>query len=161
MFIAVIAGYVVAAVFAFCGVVQAVLFLQGCEHSMGTASFFHGLAVSLWPLAVACSIFLLTQIATMLEHLIISHSSPQQGEDRECSASARPLTPPPPPRSETYFQTCEHSESIGETFPKFSNPSETHIQQSRESSSMLPSTDTNKQDTQTPHKRELHFFRVD
>lgn len=67
MFLAVVAGYVVSALFAFCGIANAIFFLQEMDQSAGYPAFLSGLAVHLWPLAVGCALFLLVQIAIQIE----------------------------------------------------------------------------------------------
>lgn len=68
MFLAVIAGYLVAALFAFCGVYNIIDFLAHLEKSAGASVFVNGTAMAAWPLAVAAVVYILTRIAILLEN---------------------------------------------------------------------------------------------
>lgn len=94
MFLAVVSGYVVSALFAFCGIANAFFFLQGVEQSAGYPTFLSGLAVHLWPLAVGCALFLLVQIAIQIEkqNLLTMEATFQM-------AQAKANTPPSSSRS--------------------------------------------------------------
>ncbi len=66
---AVIIGYVIASIFALCGIVNSVQFcLDGRE--LNVAVFSHGLVIAGAPLAAASVILLLTQILCRLEQLV-------------------------------------------------------------------------------------------
>ncbi len=72
MFFSVIAAYVIAAAFAFCGVVGVFNYIAGFDrHAADYPTFLAGLAVSLWPLAVAIAIVMLVQVACLVERWIL------------------------------------------------------------------------------------------
>lgn len=77
MFIAVIFGYVMTAVMAFCGIFGIVSFFQGDLQDLGAAGYIQGLAVVSWPLVAAAALFTLVQVAILLEKLVIYSSMPQ------------------------------------------------------------------------------------
>lgn len=76
MFLAVIMGYVVAAVFLFCGIANVIIYMQGIQQTMTATAFVNGLALAMWPLAIAAAVFLLTQIAILLERQCIVAENP-------------------------------------------------------------------------------------
>lgn len=90
MFLAVIMGYIVAALFSFCGIANAVYFLQTIYPEMGYEAFLSGLAFALWPLAVGTASFLLVQIAILIEKQCILT------EARQNAATPSSFTPKPP-----------------------------------------------------------------
>ncbi len=67
MFFSVIAAYVIATAFAFCGVVKIAGCLMESEQGMGSFLFIENLVIAMWPLAVAMGLVMLVQIATQLE----------------------------------------------------------------------------------------------
>ncbi len=67
MFLAVILGYLVAALFAFCGIANICIFLSSAKQGMGAQHFIEELSLAAWPLAVAAIVYLLTQLAILLE----------------------------------------------------------------------------------------------
>ncbi len=71
MFFAVIAAYVVATAFAFCGVVSMVSYIGAADRSMEYSAFLSGLVVAMWPIAVAMVLVLLTQIACLVEKWVL------------------------------------------------------------------------------------------
>ncbi len=99
MFFAVIASYVVCAVFAFCGVINLVNYIGSAQKEMGYFSFIEGLAVAAWPLAAATAILLLIQIACLIEKWMlqwrISQGSAPTPHNR-AEASGRQFAAPAP-----------------------------------------------------------------
>lgn len=71
MFSAVIAGYLISALFVFCGFVNTYLYVSSIEQDMGVQNVMVGLCTAAWPLAVAVAVFLLTQMAILLERISI------------------------------------------------------------------------------------------
>ncbi len=106
MFIAVIAGYLVAALFAFCGLASIIIAISSMSQGMGAQLFLTGLCQAAWPLAVGVGIYLLTQIAIMLERqgIIISDMDEQEAPADKKSQDATPKRPAPLP-SGSYFHT--------------------------------------------------------
>ena len=75
MYIAVIVGRVVAALFAFCGVVNILAYAGGVTKAMGYMNFIHGLAEAAWPLAVGITIWILVEAVLHLEKLVFHADS--------------------------------------------------------------------------------------
>ena len=75
MYIAVILGRVVAALFAFCGVVNILAHVGNMTKTMGYPNFIHGLAVAAWPLAVGTVIWILVEAVLHLEKLVFHADS--------------------------------------------------------------------------------------
>lgn len=99
---AVIIGYVIASIFALCGIINSVQFcLDGRELNM--AAFSLGLVIAAAPLAAASVILLLTQILCRLEQLV---SAPVAGALPNRSVQPRRRVAPPHPR-ETPRKTPE------------------------------------------------------
>lgn len=120
MFVAVILGNVVAALFAFLGVGQVICYLSAEARPAGAAAFMFGLSVAAWPLAVAVVIYLLVQVACWLEKLYFAgstdssapkvtgealsrvpaaarHSKKEEEESPEAPVFFKATAPPPPP----------------------------------------------------------------
>lgn len=110
MFLAVIMGYMVAAVFLFCGIANVIIYMQGIQQAMTATAFVNGLAMAMWPLAIAAAVFLLTQIAILLERQCIvaenpaiapspvpAPSSPVRTKGKSTGLSNLPLPDPPRP----------------------------------------------------------------
>ena len=70
MYIAVIFGRVVAALMAFCGVVNIFAHFGGMTRGMGYMNFIHGLAEAAWPLAAGITIWILVEALLHLEKLV-------------------------------------------------------------------------------------------
>lgn len=106
MFLAVIAGYLVAALFAFCGVYNIINFLAHLDKSAGASVFVNGTALAAWPLAVAAVVYILTRIAILLENQgIITADIVAQSNSITAAhlpMSKRPAAPAPLP-SGSYF----------------------------------------------------------
>ena len=83
MFLASIAGYLVAVLFAFCGIVNLATFLSEPEAITNHSDFTTGLVQAAWPLAVAVAVCLLTEIAGLLTKQSIMLSSLKQDEATE------------------------------------------------------------------------------
>ncbi len=99
MFISVIAAYVLATAFAFCGVVNTVGYIAESQQGMGAFLFIQGLAVAMWPLAVAMLLVMLVQIACKLEQWMllwtISQAKPASPSVPVAPAQA-PISAPKP-----------------------------------------------------------------
>ena len=87
MFVAVVAANVIAALFAFLGVAQVICFLAADARPQGAAPFIVGLSVASWPLAVAVLIYLLVQIACLLEKLYFAAGKSEQSAAKETAGS--------------------------------------------------------------------------
>ena len=73
MFFAVIIAYVIIAAFAICGVVGVASYIGASQHlNINYADFLAGLAVSMWPLAVATALLLLVQLACLIEKWMLN-----------------------------------------------------------------------------------------
>lgn len=70
MYIAVIFGRVVAALFSFCGVVNIITVVGAMTRTMGYSNFIRGLAEAAWPLAVGITIWILVEAILHLEKLV-------------------------------------------------------------------------------------------
>lgn len=104
MFIAVIAGYVVAALLAFCGLFGIILFLTGEQEIAGQAAFIKEIALAAWPLAAGTVIYLLTQIALLLERQgILTADWQEQNSGAKQSDDDSKLKPPAPLPAGSYF----------------------------------------------------------
>ncbi len=136
MFIAVIVGNLLAVLFAFCGIVSVGGYVLG-DKAASSAAFAQGLAISAWPLGVAGTIYLLVQIACLLEKQYMQRaesacasavlpkkvsaaekSKPAQQPATESGRFFRtdsPLPPSPPPPSaraqEDSAQQIKHSDT--------------------------------------------------
>ncbi len=71
MFLSVIVGYVLSAMFAFAGVLQIVSYVESVDRTLGYRHFIDGLAQSCGYLGVSVGLVLLIQIATFLERLVM------------------------------------------------------------------------------------------
>lgn len=104
MFLAVIMGYVVSAVFLFCGIANTVIYLQGLNPSMTAPDFVNGLALAMWPLAIAAVIYILTQMAILIERQCIITENPPLAQSPalpkgKSTRPAAPSTPAPLPKA--------------------------------------------------------------
>ncbi len=106
MFLAVIMGYVVSAVFLFCGIANTVIYLQGLNPSMTAPDFVNGLALAMWPLAIAAVIYILTQMAILIERQCIITENPPLAQSPalpkgKSTRPAAPSTPAPLPQAKS------------------------------------------------------------
>ncbi len=89
MFLAVTAGYLVAALFAFCGIVSTCLFLTDIPPGTGPLEFVNSLVMASRPLAVASGVYLLTHLAMLLQRQnIVMTGMLQPAPPRTSSARA-------------------------------------------------------------------------
>lgn len=97
MFFTIIAGNLVAALFAFCGLAQVILYLVSDERPASATQFVSGMLAAAWPLAVAGLLFLLVQIASLLEKIYLLRKSEGTltagGNGKTPAASALPTAP--------------------------------------------------------------------
>lgn len=112
MRVAVIMGYILSAAFAYCGVVNLVVYILD-EGSSGFLRFTAGFPSVAWPLAVALFLYLLIQMALlqmsrMQEHQAYAPSLvPERQEYGAPAPSLEGMTPYPQgeqPRQEVYFR---------------------------------------------------------
>ncbi len=99
MFFAVIATYLVATAFAFCGIVRTVGYIKEAQPGMGSYVFIDGLTLAMWPLAVAMALVMLVQIACQLERwklLWTMAQSTTPASSPKAAASAHSPKPTPP-----------------------------------------------------------------
>lgn len=92
--------------FAFCGIVNLATFLSEPESITNHSEFTNGLVQAAWPLAVAVTIYLLTEIAGLLTRQSIMLSSLKQDEptEKQETANKQPKRPTPLPSS-AYFDS--------------------------------------------------------
>ncbi len=96
MFFSVIIGYVVAVAFAFCGAAATVTYVMEAPHDTTYTFFLEGLAVKMWPLAVALALVLLIQIACQIERLRLTWAMSQLAPAAP-ARTAKSATPKPAP----------------------------------------------------------------
>ncbi len=94
MFFSVIAAYVLAAVFALCGIVNVVTCICYTEQEMGYALFIYTLAVAMWPLVVSVVLVLLVQIGCLVEKQLFQNSIRGISGGEEKSSPAAPVAAP-------------------------------------------------------------------
>ncbi|MBR3925704.1 MAG: hypothetical protein IKJ58_02965 [Akkermansia sp.] len=100
MLLALIAGYLVSVLFAFCGVVNTACVLIDAENGMGAHAFFNELALAAWPLAVGTIVYLLTRILyTLRQQQII------QQDAKPAASPPPPIKRPAPLPQGTYFKS--------------------------------------------------------
>lgn len=165
MFVAVIVGNLLAVLFAFCGIVCVGGYVCG-DKAASSAAFAQGLAESAWPLGVAGSIYLLVQIACLLEKLHLQRA--------EISFVPTPL----PKKASPVENTKNKQEPVSESgrFFKADSPlpppspppaptPETQTKQNKDSdtTSLIPTPVAAEKETAPPKKpaHSLNFFRVD
>lgn len=98
MFAAVILGYLVSTLLAFCGLVSVCCFLMDGAYT-SKLEFATGLAVASWPLGLAAIVFLLVQIACQIEALKFRSMSAgtapaQTNSSNNAFATQKQATPP-------------------------------------------------------------------
>ncbi len=99
MFYAVIAAYVVSAIFAFCGIVNLVSYIGAAEQTVGYAHFIAGLPYAIWPLAIAAALVMLVQIAALIEKwMLFWKMKPQVSIAQPAIPQASVQQPPLPPQ---------------------------------------------------------------
>lgn len=186
MFIAVVFGYIMTAVMAFCGIFGVVSFFQSNLQDLGAAGYIQGLAVVSWPLVAAAALFTLVQVAILLEKLVI-HSSASganaSAQGDEISTLSRQEVPSVPAVEGSFFhiepdsipspQVSEGSAS--DTLELDSVARLAHQTDSERMTSEVPSRGGNAQDDskagEAPSPQEpadvkgpgngLNFFRID
>ncbi len=94
MFFSVIAAYVLAAVFAFCGIVNVVTCISNAEQEMGYPLFLNTLTIAMWPLVVAIVLVLLVQIGCLVEKLPLLNAMKSIDAGDEKSTPAAPPAAP-------------------------------------------------------------------
>ena len=113
MFVAVIMGYVVTAIFAFCGIAATVIFLSDMSQISDKMEFITGICMAAWPLAVAAVVYLLTQISLLIERqgIISANFSTTTATPTAKTAAAAPgkLQPPAPLPAGRYFHVSAPS----------------------------------------------------
>ena len=125
MFLASIAGYLVAVLFAFCGIANLVTFLSEPEAITNQTEFTTGLVQASWPLAVGVTIYLLTGIAGLLTRQTIMLNSLKLDEptEKQEAANKQPKRPAPLP-SAAYFDTSATPAPVAAPEPKTQLPTE-------------------------------------
>ena len=149
MFIATIAGYLIATLFAFCGIVN-IWHVFADSSTISTASdFVNTLAMAAWPLAVAVVVFMLTQMAGLLQKQNILLSCLSQTPATPIPASKAPQVnkrPIPQHQARDFFNAEEPVTPAAPPKPSVAPPS-------RVTPAQQP-TPENKQEG-------LNFFRID
>lgn len=156
MFIATIAGYLVATLFAFCGLVSIGHVLTDLSAIKSASEFVTTLAVAAWPLAVAVAIYLLTQIAGLLQRQGIMLSCVQTLQPPQPAPVAKVKKPAPVPPAQPaaadYFQAAPVQAPPMPPSPSVPQPP------AEESPAPLPPA-RQKEVKETPNG--LNFFRID
>ncbi len=99
MLLALIAGYLVSVLFAFCGVVNTACVLISAEKGMGSRDFFNELVLAAWPLAVGTVVYLLTRILyTLRQQQIV------QQDVKPAASTPSPVKKPAPLPQGAYFK---------------------------------------------------------
>lgn len=156
MFIATIAGYLVATLFAFCGLVCLGHVLSDLSAIKSASEFVTTLAVAAWPLAVAVAIYLLTQIAGLLQRQGIMLSCVQTLQPPQPAPVAKVKKPAPVPPAQPaaadYFQAAPAPEEPVALPPRVPQPPTEEAP--------TPAAPARKNEVkETPNG--LNFFRVD
>ncbi|MBR2126556.1 MAG: hypothetical protein IJ943_07455 [Akkermansia sp.] len=153
MFIATIAGYLVATLFAFCGLVSIGHVLSDLSTIKSAAEFVNTLAVAAWPLAVAVVVYLLTQVASLLQRQGIMLSCVQPPLPAPVTKVKKPVpVRPAQPMAADYFQTAPAPEEPVALPPRVPQPPTEEAP--------TPAAPARKNEVkETPNG--LNFFRVD
>ena len=154
MFVAVIFAHLLAVLFSFCGVV--LLCAQfGGPRPESAAAFVSALVVSCTPLAIACVIELLVQIAVMFEKLLL-HKQGILGKPESAEKSA--FVP-------VIKKAAEPASASGQFFRANPVPEPPPVEplEQEPTPEVEQKPDETPQETPVPEKKEptLSFFRVD
>ena len=150
MLIASIAGYLVAVLFGFCGIVNIASFLSEPEAITSHSEFTTGLVMAAWPLAVAVVVFLLTEIAGLLTRQSIMLSSLKQEEPAEKQETEKKqLKRPAPLPASAYFDS-----SATPAAPVVAHNPTPQVPMERKHAAPAPPKEE-------PKPEGLNFFRVD
>jgi len=164
MFLAVIMGYAVAAIFAFCGIAQAVFYFQRLDQTMSALEFVSGLAIALWPLAVGVALYVLVQVAMLLERQCIVAENPAEPlPGAPAPRKNRPvpptrLAPPDPLPSGSYFHAAPASAPPPERKPA---PPEDAIPSPMAEGGEEPKSGKDVTRPEAKKQEDLSFFRID
>lgn len=164
MFVAVIVGNVISALFAFCGLVLIGTYLCG-ERPQSAEAFVSQIALNASPLAIAAVIYLLVQIAIWLEKIYMQRSGQLPGSE----SSIRPMVPKrvaskseqqaAPSDSGMFFRANAaptHLDDEDDDDDVLTAPAVSKAQPAEESA---PEADEKK--TPEPPRSDLNFFRID
>lgn len=161
MLLAFIAGYLVSALFAFCGVVSTAYVFMNAEKGVGSQAFFSELALAAWPLAVSAVVYLLTRIL-----YILAQQQIMQQDAKTVVSTNHPVKKQQPHPQGAYFKTPPippvHTPSIQEA--KALALAAAHEEEDEDDDAIKVSI-PNSPPRQTPHRQspdnELNFFRVE
>lgn len=160
MFVALIAGYLVATLFAFCGIVNIYCFISELPQGAGAAVFSNGLVAAAWPLAVAAVVFLLTQIANLLE--VQKIMALNAAVDKPVSpAPAKPAAKPPVAMPQGSYFKATPAPVPPPTAADIENLAATIEKEAEEQGSATPEPEPAKQPIKKREDNQLKFFRVE
>lgn len=150
MFLAAIAGYLVAVLFAFCGIVNIATFLSEPETITSHTEFTNGLVQAGWPLAVGVAVWLLTEIAGMLtrQSIVLGSLKQEEPTEHQDTQKKQPKRPAPLPAS-AYFDS-----SSTPATPVVTQAPAPQVPMERKKPEPVPPTEKKKPEG-------LNFFRVD
>lgn len=161
MFAAVIFGYLVTTLLAFCGLVNVCCVLIDGNFET-KAQFGAELSAASWPLGVAAIVFLLVQIACMLEGLKIrgfgnieASASTKNGKN----AFATQMPPPPPSASGQFFRADPQPTRAPEVAIKAVEPAD-DTKNGVNSPKVEPNPQHEKDQKPVAEDAGLGFFRV-
>lgn len=149
MLLAVLSGYIVAAAFAFCGVYQLAEGVGSLTPESGYSSLMHTIPATAWPLAVACVVYTLTQIAVQVERNAIFSKIAASG-----STKNQPLHLSG--REDTHTQPTQETGDDSRYF-RLDSPPPTEKASTKEPPQEL--SDRHPQNTPQEHE-EFKFFRL-
>ncbi len=158
MFFSVIIAYSITTAFAFCGVVATINYIMEVQRDMGYVPFIEGLAVTMWPLAVATVLLMIIQTACKLERWMLlwtmaqAHvpTSDKPMRPRQAAPKSAPIPSAPPVPQGSYFGAVTPpvlaEEAPEQNTPEVVETPQPHQQQERE---------------QVSKSAGLNFFKLD
>ena len=154
MFAAVLAGYLIATLFAFCGLVSTFSYLSSLTPQNDTTAIVNGLALAAWPLAVAALLFISATLAARLQTLTLLLACIQTSPESSPVKQKKPQPPQQQPEG-TYFRSPQVQ-------PK-NKPS--HQKDGQESTPPASHTDTQAEQPSSPPADQpidsgLSYFRI-
>lgn len=155
MFAAVLAGYLIATMFAFCGLVSTFSYLSGLTPQNDAAAIVNGLALAAWPLAVAALLFIASCLATRLQTLTILLTCRQTSPEPAPINKKHPAKPQQLHPEGTYFRAPQVQQKNQTSHQKADNENpvtEPHPDIPAASPSSSPSGQTN--------DSSLSYFRI-
>lgn len=169
MWIAVILGYFLSAAFAYCGVVNLAVYIAGVDNSTGYSLFVKGLPEAGWPLLAGMLLYVLIQIALLLEKQallssVVRPASPLKNHE-DTPAHEKRRTEEKAAPQEVYFRIQPTPPLPGDVAPATPRPAPTPG-----SPAFAPTPEETQEELPTPphekaeneeKRRNLSFFRID